>query len=35
MTGWIAHAREQLATGRLVRPASIYLGAVPAESVAA
>jgi citrate synthase len=26
VTGWIAHAREQLGTGRLVRPASIYVG---------
>ncbi len=24
--GWIAHAREQLATGKLVRPQSIYVG---------
>lgn len=30
VTGWIAHAREQLATGRLVRPASIYVGPMPA-----
>ena len=28
--GWIAHAREQLATGRLVRPASTYVGPRPA-----
>ena len=35
VTGWIAHAREQLATGRLVRPASVYVGPVPAGSVAA
>jgi citrate synthase len=27
--GWIAHAREQLATGRLVRPASVYVGPPP------
>jgi citrate synthase len=27
--GWIAHAREQLATGRLVRPASVYVGPRP------
>jgi citrate synthase len=26
--GWIAHAQEQLATGRLIRPASEYVGAV-------
>ncbi|HAJ37761.1 MAG TPA: citrate synthase/methylcitrate synthase [Chloroflexi bacterium] len=25
--GWIAHAREQLATGRLLRPAAEYIGA--------
>jgi citrate synthase len=27
--GWIAHAREQLSTGRLVRPASVYVGPMP------
>jgi citrate synthase len=26
LAGWIAHAREQLATGRLVRPMSVYVG---------
>ena len=26
IAGWIAHAREQLAGGRLVRPRSIYVG---------
>ncbi len=35
VTGWIAHAREQLATGRLVRPASIYVGPAAAASQAA
>jgi citrate synthase len=35
VTGWIAHAREQLATNRLVRPASVYVGPKPASSVAA
>ncbi|RYY95947.1 MAG: citrate synthase/methylcitrate synthase, partial [Alphaproteobacteria bacterium] len=35
VTGWIAHAREQLSTGRLVRPASTYVGPMPADSVAA
>jgi citrate synthase len=35
VTGWIAHAREQLATGRLVRPASIYIGPMSAGSLAA
>lgn len=33
VTGWIAHAREQLATGRLVRPASVYVG--PMSAIAA
>jgi len=27
--GWTAHAREQIAEGRLVRPRSVYRGAVP------
>lgn len=35
VTGWIAHAQEQLATKRLVRPASVYVGPKPASSVAA
>ena len=29
MAGWIAHAREQQATGRLMRPQSRYIGPVP------
>jgi citrate synthase len=29
VAGWIAHAREQLATGRLVRPQSRYIGPRP------
>jgi citrate synthase len=33
ITGWIAHAQEQLATKRLVRPASVYVG--PRAAVAA
>ena len=28
-TGWLAHAREQLAGGRLIRPASTYVGPMP------
>lgn len=28
--GWIAHAREQAASGRLIRPQSRYLGPMPA-----
>lgn len=27
--GWTAHAREQIATGRIVRPRSLYRGPVP------
>lgn len=29
VAGWIAHAREQQATGRLIRPQSRYVGPVP------
>jgi citrate synthase len=29
VSGWIAHAREQLAGGRLIRPQSRYIGPVP------
>jgi len=29
MAGWIAHAQEQLATSRLVRPKSVYVGPLP------
>ena len=27
--GWIAHAREQIATGRMIRPQSVYVGPQP------
>ena len=29
MPGWLAHAMEQRRTGRLIRPASAYIGPVP------
>jgi citrate synthase len=29
VSGWIAHAREQLAGGRLIRPQSLYVGPQP------
>jgi citrate synthase len=29
MIGWIAHAREQLESGRLIRPESLYVGPTP------
>lgn len=31
--GWIAHAREQITNGRLLRPISRYVGPVPAASM--
>ena len=30
--GWLAHAREQVLTGRLIRPQSVYIGPVPAPA---
>jgi citrate synthase len=32
VTGWLAHAREQLAGGRLIRPQSRYIGPVPRKA---
>ena len=30
--GWVAHAREQLAGGRLIRPQSVYVGPAPLQA---
>jgi citrate synthase len=32
VAGWIAHAREQATTGRLIRPRSLYVGPEPREA---
>lgn len=32
VAGWIAHAREQLAGGRIVRPQSVYVGPAPRKA---
>jgi citrate synthase len=32
VVGWIAHAREQVVGGRLIRPASRYIGPMPLEA---
>lgn len=35
VSGWIAHAREQVKKGRLIRPQSVYVGPAPEEAEAA
>lgn len=35
VSGWVAHAREQVKTGRLIRPQSVYVGPAPEEAEAA
>jgi citrate synthase len=35
VSGWVAHAREQVKTGRLIRPQSVYVGPAPQETEAA
>jgi len=32
VAGWLAHAREQLAGGRLIRPQSVYVGPAPRKA---
>jgi citrate synthase len=32
VAGWLAHAREQLAGGRLIRPSSVYIGPMPKKA---
>lgn len=32
MIGWLAHAREQVAGGRLIRPQSVYVGPQPRQA---
>lgn len=32
VAGWLAHAREQLSGGRLIRPASVYVGPTPRKA---
>lgn len=34
-SGWIAHAREQVRKGRLIRPQSVYVGPAPEETAPA
>jgi citrate synthase len=35
VSGWVAHAREQVKKGRLIRPQSVYVGPAPEETEAA
>jgi len=35
VSGWVAHAREQVKKGRLIRPQSVYVGPATAEAEAA
>jgi citrate synthase len=35
VSGWVAHAREQVKKGRLIRPQSVYVGPAPEEAEAA
>jgi citrate synthase len=32
VAGWVAHAREQVAGGRLIRPQSVYVGPAPLKA---
>ncbi|MBX3484581.1 citrate synthase/methylcitrate synthase [Phenylobacterium sp.] len=32
VAGWLAHAREQVVGGRLIRPASLYIGPMPKKA---
>jgi len=34
VSGWVAHAREQVKKGRLIRPQSVYVGPAPEEAEA-
>jgi citrate synthase len=32
VSGWVAHAREQVKKGRLIRPQSVYVGPMPQDA---